>query len=304
MKKAIGFFLILLACSPAFAKTQVLTYPAKIPAWVCQPSDSDTNCGGIFTETDPLSLHLDPTGQSMVNTTLVTNLNADLLDGNHASAFVTSESDPIVGAINGIVKANGVGTIGAVISGTDIKTINSASLLGSGDIALQTPLSLVTNNAQPRVLANFYADVSSSSTNETDLYSYTLPANTLTADGQALRGYVIWCPTYGGVSHTSTPRLYFAGTNIVGTVFATSYNDIYSRKIEFEIIRTSSSTYRVYYIGFGVGSVNINQTSLVQDIAINWTVTNILKLTGQTTNATYPVKGQMMRVYWEPIAGG
>jgi len=46
------------------------------------------------------------------------------------------ETDPIVGAINGLVKANGAGVIGTVVSGTDIKTINSQSLLGSGDIAV------------------------------------------------------------------------------------------------------------------------------------------------------------------------
>jgi hypothetical protein len=47
------------------------------------------------------------------STTLVTNLNADLLDGNHATAFQT-----------------------ALVSGTNIKTINSQSLLGSGDIVI------------------------------------------------------------------------------------------------------------------------------------------------------------------------
>lgn len=47
-----------------------------------------------------------------------------------------AETDPIVGAINGLVKANGAGVIGVVVSGTDIKTINSESLLGAGDIVV------------------------------------------------------------------------------------------------------------------------------------------------------------------------
>lgn len=92
------------------------------------------------------------------------------------SGFITgyTETDPVVGAVNGLVKANGAGTISAavagvdylapsaigttvqaydadltswaalapsskqdtLVSGTNIKSINSTSLLGSGDIAL------------------------------------------------------------------------------------------------------------------------------------------------------------------------
>ncbi len=49
--------------------------------------------------------------------------------------YLTSytETDPIVKSINGIVKSNGT-TISAAVSGTDFKTVNSISLLGSGNI--------------------------------------------------------------------------------------------------------------------------------------------------------------------------
>jgi len=39
--------------------------------------------------------------------------------------------------VNGILKGDGTGNISAAISGTDIKTINNASILGTGDIALE-----------------------------------------------------------------------------------------------------------------------------------------------------------------------
>lgn len=49
------------------------------------------------------------------STTLNTNLNADLLDGQHASAFLTSysETDPVVKALTGIIKSSGtaIGTV-------------------------------------------------------------------------------------------------------------------------------------------------------------------------------------------------
>lgn len=51
--------------------------------------------------------------------------------------YLTSytETDPVVAAINGLVKSNG-STIGVVVSGTDIKTINGSSILGSGDLVV------------------------------------------------------------------------------------------------------------------------------------------------------------------------
>lgn len=48
---------------------------------------------------------------------------------------IASETDPIASAVNGILKSNGT-TLSAVVSGTDIKTINGTSLLGSGDITV------------------------------------------------------------------------------------------------------------------------------------------------------------------------
>ena len=50
-----------------------------------------------------------------------------------------AETDPVVKAINGIVQSNGT-TISAVVSGTNIKTVNSTSLLGSGDISIPSPV--------------------------------------------------------------------------------------------------------------------------------------------------------------------
>ncbi|MBI3218320.1 MAG: tail fiber domain-containing protein [Bacteroidetes bacterium] len=55
--------------------------------------------------------------------------------------YVATETDPAVKAINGLVKSNGT-TIGAVVSGTDIKTINGTSILGAGNI---TTLTTVTS---------------------------------------------------------------------------------------------------------------------------------------------------------------
>jgi hypothetical protein len=90
------------------------------------------------------------------------------------SSYITAESDPIVKAINGIVKSNGT-TIAAVVSGTDIKTINSGSVLGSGNIALQTPLTAGTDYA--RILRGTFTDADLASGILTITHNWNLPAN-------------------------------------------------------------------------------------------------------------------------------
>jgi hypothetical protein len=62
------------------------------------------------------------TGYSIPTNTKQSNWDTAYSWGNHASAgYLTSytETDPVVGAINGIVKANGSGTISAATAGTD-----------------------------------------------------------------------------------------------------------------------------------------------------------------------------------------
>ena len=131
----------------------------------------NTPSGG--TETDPVYA----SSSWYTTTNNSANWNTAYGWGNHASAgYLTSytETDPIVGAVNGLVKANGAGTISAAVAGTDylapaaigttvqaydvdltawagittsakqdtlvsgtnIKTINGSSLLGSGDLTI------------------------------------------------------------------------------------------------------------------------------------------------------------------------
>ncbi len=72
---------------------------------------------------------------SVTSTTVVTNLNSDLLDGNHASAFATISHSHVISDTTGLQTALDAKQA-TLVSGTTIKTINSESLLGSGDIAI------------------------------------------------------------------------------------------------------------------------------------------------------------------------
>lgn len=70
----------------------------------------------------------------------LTNLNNDKVEANTNATF----SGVTVTGLSGIVKAS-TGALGPAVSGTDIKTVNSTSLLGSGDVAVQATLVSGTN---------------------------------------------------------------------------------------------------------------------------------------------------------------
>jgi hypothetical protein len=204
-----------------------------------------------------------------------------------------------------ISSAYGIDLIAPQVTATKFVTNGGAStqyVKGDGSLA-SDPRPLVTNNAQPRVLGSFYADSPSSGTGETTLYTFTIPANTLNADGQSIRGYYVWTPAYSGSSHNSLCQVYFAGTQMA-SMSPTAYNDVSGRRVDFDIIRTSSSTYRAYVVQHGTASVVTNVGNMIDATGKDFTIGQIFKVTGTTSNATYPVTARMLRVYWEPIAGG
>jgi len=90
---------------------------------------------------------LDDSDAATMRTTLGlvigTNVLAPNGDGSGLSGVVTAETDPVVGAVNGLVKANGAGTISAASAGTDYVAATSGSEVqkgnGSGGLTAATP---------------------------------------------------------------------------------------------------------------------------------------------------------------------
>lgn len=74
---------------------------------------------------------------------------------------------------------NGVSLQNQLVSGSNIKTLNNISLLGSGNINVNTGKTKVRD-----VLLESYTSASvTNTTTETALYSYPIPANTFTTGG-------------------------------------------------------------------------------------------------------------------------
>lgn len=124
-------------------------------------------------------------------------------------------------------------------------------------------------------LFDHYADVGNVGAGEDDLYSDTVAANTLGANGDKL------VAEYAGVIATSgsTLKAYFAGTQIFtnGGVSVTGGS---AWVLWVTIIRESSSVIRAF-AACQINGLSSEEAIYTRVTGLDFTVTNILKITGQ-----------------------
>lgn len=147
-----------------------------------------------------------------------------------------------------------------------------------------------------------YTDVNNSGTGETDIYSYTTPANTLELDGGKLSfNYTL---SLSDITATAQIKVYFGGTAIANTG-ALTVSATGAVIVSGWIIRTSATTARC--------SVNISSptastavyTSETDLTGLTLSSTNILKITAQAGGAgggSNDITGKMATVSWQAVA--
>ena len=133
------------------------------------------------------------------------------------------------------------------------------------------------------VIADFYTDAANSGTAQTDLYSYTLPANTFANDGEKISfSYAI---EFSDATSTANLKIVFAGNNVALNTFTLTATA--SATVFGYIIRTGSTTARTC-ITFAMGSANGTPSTYVSNAdmtGLDFTTTNIIKLTGTAGGA-------------------
>lgn len=189
-----------------------------------------------------------------------------------------------------------------MLDGTITRTLNSgASIRIVSDINYWRQVD--GSPASPKALKDFYADVSNTSTTETDIFTYTTIASTLNNNGEKLKAEYNGNFVGSGTA-TKQIRVYFAGTLIFDSnTLTVSSSGSWSARVS--IIRSGSTTARATVNITTPGASTATYTTETDVTGITYTNTNILKITataGGVGAATGDIIGKHGDITWYPAA--
>lgn len=147
---------------------------------------------------------------------------------------------------------------------------------------------------------DFYTDSNNSTTVETDLYTFTTTANTLSASGQKI--LLSSTGTFNDATASSQLKVYFAGI-LIGNTGALTVSAGGIWVITARIIRSSATTARAS-VNISVGG-STSQTFQTDLTVLNFTLTNIIKITGTASGATggsNDITAKQGAIDWVPAA--
>lgn len=171
------------------------------------------------------------------------------------------------------------------------RTINGVGFDGTANIVIPVPTTLFTH----------FADAGNATTAETDLYSDTLAAGQLSANGQTVEA------EYAGVfvsSGTATRqvRLYFGGTLIFDSGTLTlSLSSAWT--VYVTIIRVSSSVVRCMISMTTEGAALAAYTAYTEVTGLTLANTQVVKITGQAAGigaASNDIVAKLGKLIWFP----
>jgi len=275
------------------------------------PDASATNRGAVTTGTQTLAgaktfSSLATFGASIAMSAASNLVRGTTSDGSDNSAITITPSDAagttragqiiVAGNENGLTGSIYL-TSGAVAGGnifltlsttsTAINFVNSTGVgilaaLERGKVITRAGLSSATFAALGGTLAVFNTDASSSGVGETDLYTYTLPANTLGTDQDYIE---FWFEgTYGNeATHLRTVRLYFGGTLLTTALTATVTIAGVPWSYRGRIIRVGNTAQRMFI--YRQSGTSGDVLMAFADLTSTLSSSNILKVTGQQADA-------------------
>jgi len=146
-----------------------------------------------------------------------------------------------------------------------------------------------------------YTDANNTGTSATDLYSTTIPANTLTANGQSIQFEA--AGVFNDATATVNVDLLFAGTAI-GGAGALTITGTGPWSVKGTIIRTGTNTARAYsVISIDNSSNKIYSTVTIYGSGLDFTTTNVLKIRGTAGGGgggSNDITAQMWKVIFQP----
>ena len=178
----------------------------------------------------------------------------------------------------------------ALVSGTNIKTINSTSLLGSGNISIVVPT----------IYKSVVDSSSFSNTTNTAVYTQLISANTF-AVGDIIR--LSFRTRKTGVLGTQTLRMYvnstadLSGTPLLVSAWAsTGVTNLLNQMLRHWVIKNATTNTETLFSAFTGFPTDIGVTNGMVANAIDWTANRYIVFALQNTNATDVNYGSMFLI--------
>jgi hypothetical protein len=178
------------------------------------------------------------------------------------------------------------------ISGTVTGTPTWSSSQTFPQVTLSAGSGTQTGNAPVTIYKNATPVSSTIAGGETDAQVYTMPANTLSADGQAVRCYSHFLKAAN--ANSVTIKVYFAGTAVTNLTRTTSGEQ---EAFEWMFTRNSSSVMRGLMTG-SENSVSVGSATGVG--SVNFASSIIIKTTVTGATADGDVTAEYLRCEWLP----
>jgi hypothetical protein len=176
------------------------------------------------------------------------------------------------------------------ITKDSVPTVNTPStgpyyvmLMDTSTSTSKVKKTLISSLNNSYVIDKQWTPVGNTSTTETDLFTKTIAANTLTADGQSIDFKIDGL--FNDATSTANLKLYFGGTSF-GATGAQSVAVTSSWTATGWIIRTGSTTAHAVVTFTTPGTPSVSATLTYLDLTgLSFTGTNIFKVTGQAGGA-------------------
>jgi hypothetical protein len=137
-------------------------------------------------------------------------------------------------------------------------------------------------NSNTRVIDKQYSPVGNSGTSETDLFTKTIAANTLTADGQSIEFSIDGL--FNDATSTGNLKVYFAGT-LLGATGALTVSVTSGWTATGWIMRASSTTAHGVVTFTAPGTSTPTVVTYLDFSGLDFTATNVFKITGTAGGA-------------------
>lgn len=221
------------------------------------------------------------------------------------AAITTGTKNTLLGGLANVSSAT-INNVIAIGYSASVGTSNTGVLGGTGSNAVLMGVCAGISTTYAKfggIIFDHFADAANSTTTETDLYSDTIPASALNANGQKI------IAEYGGVfvsSGTATReiKIYFGGTAIFDTGALTlSLSSAWTAYTT--LIRVSATVIR-YMVSFTTEGAALSAYTAVGELTgLTLSNTNVLKITGQAAGigaASNDIVAKLGTVSWEPAA--